>query len=113
MFLCAPAKMWFFLINGIGENSVAQRPATRPVWLTHSTQINVSAFPSCIVCAALDTLRFACERDEFSNVVYLREEYSTKDILKILMTEVVCCIVERTGRIRKFCSLWKKHRRLY
>lgn len=44
---------------------------------------------------------------EFSNAVYLRREYPTEDVLKILISEVVCCVMLRTARIRKFCSLWK------
>lgn len=60
-----------------------------------------------MVRAALGALRFPFDKSELGDVVYWREEYSTEDILKILVTEVICCKVLRTAKIPKLLLVEK------
>lgn len=60
-----------------------------------------------MVRAALGALRFPFDESELGDVVYWREEYSTEDILKILVTEVICCKVLRTAKIPKLLLVEK------
>lgn len=50
---------------------------------------------------------FRLTKSELGDVVYWREEYSTEDILKILMTEVICYKALRTAKIPKLLLVEK------
>lgn len=110
MFLRASAKMCCFLIIGGGEDFFSSY---------ETDGANVHYVDKCIcisfvrsVCLP-DALRFPFDRVN-TVTLSLREEYSTKDIQKILMMEAVCCAVGRTAQTRNyFASSGKKCERAY